>query len=72
METIFFKITIAIGYERILDFLNSYDKVDINCMSDWSLVDSEDKVKLYDGNDLLFKLYVVEVGSLTESGDYLV
>jgi len=68
-----FIVTEGSGYDKIKDFDDGEDKIDISELDDWSLVTSGDHVKLYnDTDDLIAKIYDVEVGDLTQIGDYLV
>ena len=65
-------MTIGAGYDKIKDFKDGQDKIDISGLNDWSLVDSGKAVKLFGNGDYLAKIYGVEVEDLTQSGDYLI
>ena len=68
-----FKMTVGSGYDKVKDFKDGQDKIDISALGDtFSLVASGDDVKLFHGEDLIAKIYDTDKTDLTQSGDYLI
>ncbi len=70
-----FVVSTGSGYDKIKDFgyRGGSDKIDISALGDtWSLKSSGDDVKLFQGDDLIAKIYDTDTTDLTQSGDYLI